>query len=487
MNQPQVSPLQLTKLRHLPKGMTESSHLSQAYLTEPERMDSVLAYAFGTQNANVLSMLTGGIGNTKFVSNREYKWDLHGQNERSIEISRDATDGGATPGLGNTSFRIYFGERFFEVTDNIVADNGVQLRVQTEPYPDGTDYVYTVQLVDPDPAAFLDPTMIKAGARFSKDYSTVEEFSIKGGGTNFEAPMSLTNQLTTLRKQYSVTRSAATDVMVVELYSEDGKSTKYWTKLAEWTCLAQWYKEIDKSMIYSIYNKNPEGYVTLQGENKRPVYTGAGLRQQISPANIRYYSKLTYEILDEFLLDLSYCANRYGGNHKFVALTGKMGMREFQNAVIEKLKGLPGAVTNTASFISGSGMEMTFGGAFTTVKFLNGIELTVKEFAPYDDTVRNRTLHPKTKKPIESYRFTILNFGTTANGKSNIRKVAKNNSENAMWHVCGSTTPFGEVAKSISTMRSSGIDGYQVHMLAEVGIQLEDPTSCGELIMDLNY
>ena len=299
--------------------------------------------------------------------------------------------------------------------------------------------------------------------------------------------MTLTNQLTTLRKQYSVTRSAATDVMVVELFSEDGKSTKYWTKLAEWTALAQWYKEIDKSMIYSIYNKNPEGYVTLQGENKRPVYTGAGLRQQISPANVRFYSKLTYEILDEFLLDLSYAANRWGGNHKFVALTGKMGMREFQNAVIEKLKGLPGAVSNTASFISGSGMEMTFGGAFTTVKFLNGIELTVKEFAPYDDIVRNRTLHPKTKKPLESYRFTILNFGANKNGKSNIRKVAKINSENAMWHVCGSTTPFGDVAKSISTMRSSGIDGYQVHLLAEVGIQLEDPTSCGELIMDVNY
>lgn len=487
MNQAQVSPLQLTKLRHLPKGMTESSHLSQAYLTEPERMDSVLAYAFGTQNENVLSMLTGGIGNTKFVTNREYKWDLHGQNERSIEISTDHMDGGSTPGIGGTTFRIRFAERFFEVTDNIVADNGTQLRVQSEPYPDGVDYVYTVQLTDPDPTAFIAPEMVNKGARFSKDFSTVEEFSIKGGGTNFEAPMSLTNQLTTLRKQYSVTRSAATDVMVVELYAEDGQSTKYWTKLAEWTALAQWYKEIDKSMIYTIYNKNPEGYVTLQGENKRPVYHGAGLRQQISPANVRYYSKLTYEILDEFLLDLSYCATRWGGNHKFVALTGKMGMREFQNAVISKLQGLPNAVTNTASFISGSGMEMTFGGAFTTVKFLNGIELTVKEFSPYDDTVRNRTLHPKTKKPIESYRFTILNFGTTANGKSNIRKVAKASSENAMWHVCGSTTPFGDVSKSISTMRSSGIDGYQVHMLAEIGIQLEDPTSCGELIMDLNY
>jgi len=135
--------------------------------------------------------------------------------------------------------------------------------------------------------------------------------------------------------------------------------------------------------------------------------------------------------------------------------------------------------------VSGSGQELTFQGQFTTVKFLNGIELTVKEFSEYDDIVRNRQLHPVSKKPLESYRFTILNFGQK-NGKSNIRKVVKKNSDNAMWHVAGSTTPFGDVAKSISTMRSSGIDGYQVHLLTECGVQLEDPTSSGELIMRLN-
>ena len=67
------------------------------------------------------------------------------------------------------------------------------------------------------------------------------------------------------------------------------------------------------------------GMVHLKGENQRSVYHGAGLRQQISPANKRTYYKLTYELLDTFLLDLSYNANRWGGNLNFVALTGKNG------------------------------------------------------------------------------------------------------------------------------------------------------------------
>lgn len=485
MEQAAVSPLQLYQLRRLPVGMTESSHLSNAYLTEPEKMDSVLAYAFGTQNKTVLSMLTGGIGNTKYIDNREYRWDLHGMNEQAVPISSDPVTVSSTPGIGGTPFKVKFGDKFFQVTDNLVSDSGTLVRVQSEPYPEGSDWIYELVLTDPDRTKFIDPADIAPGARFSKDFSSVEEFSIKGGGTNFTAPMTLTNQLTTLRKHYTVTRSAATDVMIIEMTADDGQKTRMWTKLAEWTAMAQWYKEIDRSMLYTIYNKDPKGFVTLQGENKRPVFHGAGLRQQISPANIRYYSKLTYDILENFLLDLSYSANRWGGDHKFVALTGKMGMREFHNAVVEKQHALGITITNSGTFITGSGQDLTLQGQFTTVKFLNGIELTVKEFPEYDDIYRNRLLHPVSKKPLESYRFTILNFGHK-NGKSNIRKVVKRNSENAMWHVAGSITPFGDVAKSVSTMRSSGIDGYQVHFLSELGIQLEDPTSCGELIMRLN-
>lgn len=481
MLQTDVSPLQLHKLRTLPAGLTESDHLSAAYLTEPERMDSVLAYAFGTQNETVISMLTGGIGNTRFVNNREYTWELHGQTERAIVVS-GSLDNGANPGEFGLPFRWKMEEGIFQVSDNLVSDDGTMVRV-SRVQSDGLQYIYSAVITDGSP--FIDAGQLAAGARFSKDFSTVEEYSNKGGGTDFVAPMTLKNQLTTLRKHYEVSRSAATDVMVIELFSEDGQKTRLWTKLAEWTALAQWYKEIDRSLIYTVYNKNAQGEVSLEGGNKRPVYHGAGIRQQISPANKLYYTKLTYDIMDEYLLDLSYNASRWGGDMNFVGLTGKMGIREFNRAILAKQSELGISVTNSGTFISGSGSELVFKGHFKSVEFLNGVSLTVKEFNPYDDKVRNRTLHPVSKKPIESYRMTILNFGTVR-GKANIRKVAKKDSENAMWYVCGSTTPMGDVAKSINVMRSNGVDGYEVHMLSECGIQIQDPTSCGELIMRIN-
>ena len=481
MNQSEISPLTLHQMRKLPPGMTESSHLSNAYLTEPERMDGVLAFAFGTQNENVLSMLTGGLNNTKFIENREYKWDLHGQIERSIAVSGAPITTGNKPGLGGSPVTMRLKEDIFNVSDNLVSDDGTQVRV-SQVRGNGLDFLYTFELTDPDGSKWIDPSQIAKGARWSKDYSTVEELSTKGGGTDYQLPMTLTNQLTTLRKHYTVTRSAATDVMIVEVYASDGQKSRMWTKLAEWNALAQWYREIDKALLYSVYNKNSKGMVTLKGENKRPVYHGAGLRQQISPANKRTYYKLTYDLLDNFLLDLSYNADRNGGNYNFVGLTGKMGMREFDNAIKERQSALGISVTDSGTFITGTGDSLTLTGHFKTVTFMNNISLTMKEFHPYDDIVRNRTRHPESGKPMESYRITFLNFGTVK-GKANIRKVAKKNSENAMWHVCGSTTPFGDVANNIGTMRSSGIDGYEVHLLAEIGLQVEDPTSCGELIM----
>jgi hypothetical protein len=161
-------------------------------------------------------------------------------------------------------------------------------------------------------------------------------------------------------------------------------------------------------------------------------------------------------------------------------------MREFSEAVRKKFTGLGVTITNEGRFLTGSGNELVFeGDQFITAKFPNGVELTVKEFSQYDNPIRHRKLHPKSGKPVESYRFTILNIGQK-DGKSNMRKVVKKGSEMAMWHVAGSTDPYAGISKNISTMRSSGIDGYEVHFLSECGLMLQDPTSCAELILSLD-
>ena len=157
-------------------------------------------------------------------------------------------------------------------------------------------------------------------------------------------------------------------------------------------------------MVYSKSNVNKDGSTSLMGTNGRPVYIPAGLLQQIAPSNRRYYTELTPELIEDFLFDLSY--NILGTNErKFIALTGEMGMREFDRILKEKA-----ATMNLidTKFISGSGQALVLGGQFVTYKMTNGIELTLKHFPLYDDTTYNRMLHPVSGKPLESYRMTFF-------------------------------------------------------------------------------
>jgi len=245
--------------------------------------------------------------------------------------------------------------------------------------------------------------------------------------------------------------------------------------------MAKWYRELDASYLYSTMTKGDNNAISLQGENGRAVVQGAGIREQIAPANKRFYTKLTYEILDELLLDLSYAANKWGGDYKFLALTGMMGMREFDSAIKDYARGNNITVTDSGTFIKGDGSELEFTGYFRTVTFMNGISLTVKQFPPYDDITRNRQLHPISQKPIESYRFTIMNFGQK-DGEANICKMALKDSEMAMWTVAGSTDSTGGVANGLSVTRASGVDGYEMHFLSQSGVRIKNPLSCGELI-----
>src|SRR5690606_18572434 len=104
------------------------------------------------------------------------------------------------------------------------------------------------------------------------------------GITTYNSPFELRNRLSIHRKHYELTGGAATDVMIIEMKNPlTGKSSYMWENIAEWTALQQWYRELDRALVYNKFGQAP-------GENGRPVLTGAGLREQIAPANKREYN-----------------------------------------------------------------------------------------------------------------------------------------------------------------------------------------------------
>lgn len=462
-------------------GLTDSNNLATAFLTEPETVNNTLSYVFGYKYKNPLSLFTGGLGKTKMLGNRQYDWRLAGDLERPISVVRNLGDGSTTPGLNGQTFRVVLQEKEFVSGEVLIPDNrDYPVIVVGDAVQDGDGFIYTFQLVNPDNAAFMPPALIAAGKEFSKDYTAFEEGSSRSGTTTYGTPFELRNHLTTQRKSREITGSAATDVMAILMKDQaSGKTSYLWTSVQEWTFLAQWYRELDRSLMYSLYNAKSNGTVAIKGETGRPVYIGAGLRQQISPSNKRYYTNLTENAIREFMLDLTYNV-KGDGDAKFVALAGWGYMDLFDRAMKTSIAGW---TLVDSKFVTGSGQDLTLGGQFKTYKGINGIEMTVVHQPLYDDPTHNRQLHPLTGRPVESYRATFIDYGMY-NGESNIMKVAKNDRESVMWYTGGSLGPQGH-SNSSSRLGSSTFDGYACHVLSESGIMIQNPMSCGEMILSV--
>lgn len=468
-------------------GLTQANHLSNFFLTEPALASEVVTRVYNKMNGykNALSFLTTGTGRTKGLDNIVYRWPLMGDSEKAVPISvAQATygDGGATPGINFTTFRVGLAEKWFTVGDVIVPDDTrYALRVMEEPYQDGNDFVYTLQLVTKDPTLYVPQSLLAVGKEFSKEYNVVEhDHSRTSGETTYATPFMMENYMTTFRKMYAVSGAAQSKVLKISLMNPQGKEVaNTWVKYAEWEFWSQWQDEIERALIYGKGNVRPNGTTNMRGASGNAIYTGAGLEEQIAPANKRYFTTLTEQVLRDFMDDLSYNGTE-DGPREYVALCG----RQFMNLFDQAMKASASNFTLVDSkFITGSGQELTLGAQFKTYIGLNGDKITLKECPLYNSVVRNRQLHPQTGKPVESYKATFLNFKMNGNGESNVQKVYHNGREMASTYIEGLASPYGMKKNGTS---ASPVDGYEFHVLSECGIMLKDPTDAGQLILDVD-
>lgn len=467
--------------------LVDENMLSNALVTKPHEVSPVISYIFGRfDQGNIIDFITNGMGKTMTIENRQYEWNVMIEHDKAVTI-RDAKAGGAaitstsTPGLNGQTIQLWLEDKWFGPGAILAFDDReYQVRVVGDPYQDGMDWVYTVVMADGQKDSYVHPDYLAIGKQVSREGSAYEEYSEEADIVNYQTPFKLRNHLTTMRLTYDITGDAYSSVMIVAFRDpKTKKQTLYWSVYQEWVAMRQWFERIDRQTMYSKFNANSDGTVSLRGTNGRPVYIGAGLLQQIAPANRKTYTTLTLDLLDTFMFDLSY--NILGqGERKFLALTGEMGMKEFDRVLREKASGYTLIDTK---FVSGGGQELELGGQFVTYRGLNGVEMTLKHFPIYDNPVYNRKLHPVSGKPLESYRMTFIDFGMR-DGESNIVKVVRKDREFVMWHVAGSVAPGSGHAKSISTLRANAKDGYSVNFLSEQGIMLKDPTTSGELVCD---
>tara|TARA_R110000803_G_scaffold34127_2_gene74664 strand:- start:3721 stop:5136 length:1416 start_codon:yes stop_codon:yes gene_type:complete len=454
-------------------NFTESNHLGQAFLAEPHKFDKVLTRVFTASRLadNPLTAMTKGMGRTSEIESFDWEWELMGASSRPLTAIVAAVG----TGINNTAFTLTLDEDWFKPGDVISPNAGTErilVRIQSGPASSGGGFAYVCRLQSDDVVSALAVAQAAAGVQWSKMFSVYEEGGDQSGSTTYAMPMKLRSQLSTLRKEYSITGDAANQALVVALMDAEGKVYKdyKWLKYAEAEYWIQWHKEKERILWYGQMANN------VAGANGRSARTGPGVQELLKDSHVHIYNTLTETLIREYLLDIFF-GRVDMSNRNIVAYTGEYGMLAFHQAMSDASAPF---LTVDSKFITGEGRDLAFGGQFVKYIGPNGITLTLRHNPLYDDREINHIVHPSLQVPVESMRFTFLDFGN-AGGEANIKYVHKKNGYK-LGYVSGLQTPYGPNKGGIM---SNAKDAYTMIVHDQCGIQIDDVTRCGELILGL--
>ena len=409
-------------------NMTELNHLGLALKAKPEVLESKMRAIFSSKDYYsdnpLTSMLTRIQGGERTIGSREWEWSLNGAECRPLIVLENVESGSNTTlGKGKVNFKLKLDENWYLPGDILSPGNpSYQVRVQEQARRHGQGWVYTVRLMDDDFTAYLPLSYVTAGQKWTKLFSQYGEADTQDGSTQYSSGITLANRLSRYRKQYSVTNDAVSEVLAAMITDSQGKQHSTWVSYAEMVYWMQWYRELERGFWYS---KSTD---TVLNDGGRPLYSGAGVQEQLKDGHIHHYSTLTARLIEEFLMDIFYSRVKPGAKRKMKAFTGEYGMLAFHRAVENSLveKGFLQVVdTNFVSKTSSeyTGNALQYGYQFTKYIMANGSELELIHNPLYDDRSLHTDVDPLTGRPRESQRFTFLDFDNS--GESNIQMMKK--------------------------------------------------------------
>ena len=450
--------------------MTDMNSLANALLSKPTELSPIITHLAGKDDKRFpLSFLTEGVGNVKSIDRLEYEYRVatHRRRTRPVAVVPAVT---ANIGLGGSTFELQFPDKQFIFPYVLVSQSGVQARIMKEPTQvvGGAGWVYTLQLVNPDPAATMPAADVAAGSLFAQMFAPVGVDFSRGNASNWETPGKVRNKLTTVRKSYHMSGNAKDFVAEFSLPTKGGSTTKLWMDYEEYLHMLDFKEECEMYYWYGQKTYDSNGVTTMKDENGQPVIVGPGLLEQIVETDT--YSTMTETRIKNIIGDLFY--GMTDAAQKQVTLyTGTGGAREFDEALKSHFSTNTFKVGGETRFITGSGRSLGLTGYFTSYEHVDGHVVNVVKLPIFDHgaVAQARAKHPVTGYSLESYRMVFVDQ-SNYDGQNNLQMISKKGREAMRWCVAGSVVPRGF---SATDTRASDVDGASVHMLKTAGMALK--------------
>lgn len=481
-------------------GLTTENNLGYLFGEKPIEVTSFIdtIYKVSLQDDFVARM--SQYPKLEIADDVEYTWKLMGADGKNIplisatDLAGNAFTASSTAGKYGEQFYLYFGEKRFYQTHVIVGEKEYyHLLVKDEPVQVGTNWRIKVELVTSNPELYIPYTDLAAGTRWSVLYSlSTQTLSETGSDISFNSPFQMANRISMLRKKHLVPGNMILKgqnspiVFDWQIGNNNGQAQKFstWINRVDWEFNREFRRERASLLMFGNTNRRADGTYGNIGESGYEIKAGMGLREQISPANKFYYNTFNIETLVDFALSLS-VGKLKEDQRNFVIGTGEWGLRMISRA-IEKYAGANALAYGTEN---NRMQTITPGskGSYTRPQFvkfadINGLRFEFMHLPEYDDPIRNKIYHPDGGL-LESYRLTIMDFGTSE-GNPNIQMVRVKGQDEVFAYEPGLRDPFTAGGGKAKIVANGGVDGYVIHRADWCGVKVHRPDRLGEFIMN---
>ena len=513
-----------------------SSHIDSYHLVnmlkdaEPMDLGPVDIWAM-TQKVEMplYQMSSFGGKNVIMVDNArgEYKWQTPVSQDLAY-ILEDIEPENLTKGVDGTTFKIKVNRREFGHGDIITYDkyNGVEMYITADDIlPLGDGFIYTVQLVNNDNYKFLDNKYItpqtklfrkgsargEYGERFSDIQSRAgfREFYNFVGGSEAHVHYSVSSRADMMMKggmnadgtipvteiwrnfDKSLDPSITSIESVASTMGKDylkraignGTLSKTFLTTMEAAHLTKIATDIETYLMWGHGGR-------IKQDGPDDMRLSVGLWKQLDNSFKRVYNKSNFSL--ELFRGEIY--NFYAGRVEFqgpdpkrqlIVQTGMGGMRLVNEAIKREAVNsglvIQAASNNGIGAITGQGMDLNFGFAFTSyvIPFLANVKFVLNP--AFDNLHTNDIENPIIDgNPLSSYSFIIFDITDTGNDNIFLLKWKWDN-QLKWWYQNGTMDYMGKTQGFVS---SGNFNGYRVMMTQTMpAIWVKDPTKVLKIVM----
>ena len=479
------------------KGFTTNNSLAAMRMTKSDTINPVITHLMGAESKKFpLSFLTegqkGGL-DKKSIEDVEYNWDVIGLMKISDTIVSTEYTTGDTPAIGGLAAEIVFKGQWLKQQHTIHSPNGVQCRIQGRPVPVANGFKYRVVIIDPA-LEFIPLEELTPNTRWAMvGGAAVSEAGSSGNESNSQAPGKIKNQISILRKSYSLGGNVSNRTVEFQ-FNIGGKTTSKWMPWEEYQHEKNFKQACEEHLWWSKYNRDSKGnIITIDEETGYPIPIGGGVADQI--VNEDTYGVLTVNKLKNTVRDVMFGATD-SGKMDIVLFTGTGGMDDFDAAIKKDATGsggweklLQGNVAD--KFITGAAgtNQLNYGAYFTTYRHIDGHTITVKHLMLLDQGGRadNAPRHRTSNLPLTSHEMYFIDM-STYDGERNVQMITQEGRsmirglEQGMTLVKG-TKGYGDYSGNNLNV-STDQDKTSVHFLKTLGICIRRNTHCFKLFCD---